>query len=209
MFKEFSGNLKGILKGLDKPRPFVCNGSPYDSEIFIVGFNAATEMQADFWEFWCDKKGFLKEKWFDCYITERANKPLKPGKRRRNRVSNTRQRIEWIASASTPSKCLEKNIYSKATTEAKELKKEDMDSSVFEYLLSEIKPRVVFSHGLDARKHLELLSGSAIQEGSVTEITLFGTKTKVLSMSHLSRGWSEGSSKDTGVYLNQLCTNTA
>ena len=102
-----------------------------------------------------------------------------------------------------------KNIYSKATTEAKELKKEDMDSSVFEYLLSEIKPRVVFSHGQDARKHLELLSGSAIQEDSVTEITLFGTKKKVLSMSHLSRGWSEGSSKDTGVYLNQLCTNTA
>lgn len=83
-----------------------------------------------------------------------------------------------------------------------------MDSSVFEFLLKEIKPQILFSHGVDARKHIELLSNSEVKENKVTEVTLFKTTTKILSMSHLSRGWSKEKSKEIGQYLKTLCINS-
>lgn len=206
MLKDFEKKLRSALEGHFKPRPFVCDGNPYICDVFIVGFNAATEMDADFWEFWHEEDGFSKGKWFDAYVAERAEMPLKPGKTRRNKVSSTRQRIEWIVTAAKPSNCLETNLYSKATPEAKDLSKDEMDSSVFELLLNEFKPKVIFSHGADARKHLELLSGITLPEGEVVEIFLFGMKTRVLSKSHLSRGWSKDRSIETGIFLHKLCT---
>ena len=164
-------------------------------------------MKANFWKFWSLDRGFDKKKWFEAYVNERMDKPLKPGKIRRNKVSATRQRIAWITDASKPSECLETNLYTIATPEAIDLEKTDMDSSVFEFLLNEIKPMVVFSHGIPAREHMELLSGDRISEGEIVETMLFGTKTKILSMSHLSRGWSKQRSIDVGVKLNKLCTN--
>lgn len=195
------------LEGHYKPRPFVCDGNPLSCEVFIVGFNAATEMDASFWGFWNKKEGFDKSKWFDQYVQERMDKPLKPGKTRRNKVSSTRQRIGWISEAARPAKCLETNLYTRATPEAKDLNVNDMDSSIFEFLLAEIKPKVIFSHGKDARQHLQLLTGMVIPENQVVEVLLFGEKTKIFSTSHLSRGWSRLKSIELGAKLNELVKN--
>ena len=43
---EFDKALKEELISIANPRPFVCDGDPLKSSIFIVGFNAATEMKA-------------------------------------------------------------------------------------------------------------------------------------------------------------------
>ena len=58
---QFEKELKEIMNKYEKPRPFVCEGNPLESEIFIVGVNAATEMKASFWDFWIEGKGFNKE----------------------------------------------------------------------------------------------------------------------------------------------------
>ena len=52
-------------------RPFVCDGSPLDCRVFLVGINPATEMSGNFWDFWDDDSGFNKEKWRERYDEER------------------------------------------------------------------------------------------------------------------------------------------
>ena len=63
MLSTFYENLKSRLVAIENPRPFICNGNPLECEIFIVGFNAATEMQAKFDEFWSNVDGFNKSEW--------------------------------------------------------------------------------------------------------------------------------------------------
>jgi hypothetical protein len=75
-------------------RPFVCDGSPLDCEVFIVGFNPATPMSLGFWEFWRRGRGFDKVSWLDAYIKDRQTRPLKPGKTRRNPISKQSTRLE-------------------------------------------------------------------------------------------------------------------
>ena len=60
---EFERQLADLLGRPSRARPFVCEGSPLDCEIFIVGFNPATEM-GDFWQFWRTGYGFDKNAWF-------------------------------------------------------------------------------------------------------------------------------------------------
>ncbi len=203
----FKNKLRKILNNHHKPRPFVCDGNPYDCKVFIVGSNPATEMEAEFWDFWDNCDGFDKERWFKSYITERASKPLKPGKTRRNKVSPTRQRIEWIVKSINPVSCLETNIYSKATPTKRGLSYDEKDTSVFEFLLKEIKPKIIFSYSVRARKHLESLSETTIRKDKITEVSIFKTKTKILSMSYLPIGWSEKRALKTGQYLKTLCCN--
>lgn len=198
---EFEAQLNNKLISIENPRPFVCDGNPLESRIFIVGFNAATEMKAQFWDFWSVETGFNKEKWFDAYVQERALKPLKPGKTRRNKVSNTRQRIEWILSEITDFKCLETNLYMTATTEAKELNKNLMDASVFNFLLESIKPKFLLIHGADAKTHMELLTNIELKLGEFNTASINGARVIIYPVSHLSRGWSKQKCFDLGKAL--------
>src|ERR1700735_3082953 len=111
----FESELKELIGRPSELRPFVCNGSPLECGVFIVGFNPATKMRADFWEYWRSGYGFDKEAWFKSYKEERQARPLNPGKTRRAQISNTRRVIEWIIEAASPIGCLETNIYSAAT----------------------------------------------------------------------------------------------
>lgn len=128
-------------------RPFVCEGSPLDCGVFIVGFNPATEMSADFWKFWTPGYGFNKAAWFDAYKAERLNKPLRPGKARRNAVSPTRRAIDWICESASPLRCLETNIYATASLDMNSLGHEDRDAATFMFLVETIKPSVIVAHG--------------------------------------------------------------
>ena len=204
---EFEKNLREKLKNYEKPRPLICEGNPLECEVFIVGINAATEMSKDFWSFWSKKNGFNKYEWFQSYILERKMKPLKPNKTKRNKLSPTRQRIEWITESIKPIKVLETNLFVKPTTKANELTSKDKDSSVFEYLLETIKPKIIFIHGNEVIQHFEKLYNIKITKNEIINFNILGTKTKVLAMKHLAIGWSKQKSLELGELLNSEINN--
>ncbi|WP_051254381.1 hypothetical protein [Arenibacter latericius] len=204
---EFENNLREKLKNYDKPRPLICEGNPLECRIFIVGINAATEMNNDFWSFWSTENGFNKAEWFESYILERKLKPLKPNKTRRNKLSNTRQRIEWIIESTKPLKILETNLFVKATPTADELKSEDRESSVFEYLLETIKPKILFIHGNEVIEYFENLYDIKITKDKIENFNILGLETNILAMNHLSRGWSKQKSIELGELLRSKIKN--
>ncbi|TOG78711.1 hypothetical protein CGI93_23665 [Vibrio parahaemolyticus] len=207
---DFENQLKAYLADIENPRPFVCSGSPLDSELFIVGFNAATEMKAQFWDFWSQDSGFDRKVWFDTYVKERADKPLNEGKTRRLRVSRTRRCIDLITDGLSPIKALETNLYMSATTQANELGKELMDPSTFNFLLSTIKPKFLLVHGKDAKEHLESLALTKLEQNHANKVIIQGIDITVFPVSHLSRGWSNENCKALGVEVKRLiCVSKA
>ncbi|WP_278362221.1 hypothetical protein [Stutzerimonas kunmingensis] len=152
--EDFQQALKTHIGDCSTLRPFVCEGSPLDCKVFIVGFNPASNMDAGFWDFWRAGYGFDKAAWFDVYRYERRVKPLSPGKKRRTAVSRTRRIIELIVAGAAPFKCLETNIYSLPTESAKQLAAADRDSAVFEFLLERVNPQLIVAHGRDAQDYL-------------------------------------------------------
>jgi hypothetical protein len=185
--KTFEKELATLIGAPTDLRPFVCDGSPLTCDVFICGFNPATTMSTDFWQFWRSGEGFDKQAWFDAYKNDRQLRPLKPGKMRRNAVSNTRRVIEWILEGASPIRCLETNIYAASTEQAADLAAEQRITAPFDFLLATIKPRVIVAHGADAVKHIRKMNIDA----------------KVLSVSHFSRGWSREAALALGVKIKQ------
>lgn len=144
---EFSHGLVSLIGRPSDLRPFVCEGSPLACDAFLVGINPASEMSDDFWDFWSDSYGFDKSAWFEKYKEERKTRPLKPGRKRRNEVSNTRRIIEEVVQGASPVKILETNIYSKATEQASDLEEQNRITAPFDYLLRQVEPRLVIAHG--------------------------------------------------------------
>ncbi len=186
---DFSREMVSLI---DKPtdlRPFVCDGSPLECDTFIVGTNPASEMSDDFWHFWSDSHGFDKRAWFNKYKEERMNRPLKPGKKRRNEISNTRRVIEWVIEEACPTKCLETNIYAKATEEALDLQERNRITAPFDYLLERITPKLVVAHGKDAAEHLHAQN----------------LKCELMCVPHFARGWSEKKARELGLSVREAC----
>lgn len=46
---EFEQELRSLIGQPTDLRPFVCEGPPLACPVFIVGYNPATEMTADWW----------------------------------------------------------------------------------------------------------------------------------------------------------------
>ncbi len=206
----FSQQLSQQLAHIRQPRPFVCDGNPLTCEVFIVGFNAATDMQAPFWQFWHNEQGFDRATWFATYVKERAEKPLKPGKTRRLAVSRTRACIELIVRELAPWRCLETNLYMTATASANELAAAQMDSSTFDFLLAAIRPKLVLVlvHGTEARQHLQQLAGCLLQPNTATPVVLHNCQVIVMPISHLSRGWSNARCTGLGQQLAGLLADS-
>lgn len=172
-------------------RPFVCEGSPLDCEVFIVGFNPATESSVDFWHFWRPGVGFDKAAWYANYLEERMLRPPEPGKIRRNRVSNTRRVMEWIIEEVRPQKCLETNIHSVPTTTASGLTAACRSTDPFDYLVRRISPRLIIAHGDKAQEHM----------------TKFG-QAHVINVRHFSRAWSKAQARDLGQQIMDSLAKT-
>ena len=172
-------------------RPFVCDGSPLTCEVFIVGVNPASEMDEDFWSFWRPGVGFDKSRWFEAYVAARARKPLRPGKTRRNRLSTTRRIMEQISEEASPVRILETNIYSVSSPDARSLAESDKSASTFDWLLSEIQPRLIVAHGRDAEAHLK-----ARQAYPGTDMWF---------VPHFSRGWSQERARELGRDVKAAC----
>lgn len=175
---EFERELVALIRRPTDLRPFVCEGSPLKCDVFLVGFNPATTMTADFWEFWRAGYGYDKAAWFKRYLEERAAKPLKPGKTRRQKVSATRRNMECFVEGATGVRVLETNIYAKASDDMKSLDLASREIAPFKFLLDTIKPKVIVVHGKPA----------------LQAIGKFGTSAKVIEADH---HFSRQTSKDT------------
>ena len=190
MLTQFSQDLTQKFLHDQSVRPFVCDGNPFDCQIFIVGINPATQMDTGFLEFWSDSVGFDETSWLQQYVTERKNKPLKKGRKRRQTFSSTRTRIEWLCSALKPDKILETNLYAKATPIAAELLQDDRKIDLFNFLVNTIKPKILFLHGKETKEDVERLLSVDLVENEFVECNISNDMVKVLFMKHLSRGWS-------------------
>lgn len=181
-------------------RPFVCEGSPLDCNVFIVGINPATEIKEDFWCFWDEKEGFLYEKWKKAYDVS-GNK----------KVSQTRKRINIITSTIEKRgiKVLETNIYAFPTKDEKDLKQKSKtdarykNTSAFEYLMETSKQPFLWVHGKSAIEAFAKLGGkkyeniSKITQKDIEEntynlnkINIHGKNIIFFATNHLSRGFS-------------------
>ena len=186
--QEFEDCLRALIGSPTDLRPFVCDGSPLKCEVFVVGFNPATMLSADFWQFWKGDYGFIKPAWFKAYCEERCTRPLKAGKKRRNPISNTRRVIEWILEAASPVRCLETNLYAAPTEQATDLVSQQRITAPFDFLVASIGPRVIITHGNDAAKYIRSKNVSA----------------QIISVSHFSRGWSQERARDLGAQIRTL-----
>ena len=125
----------------DKLRPFVCDGDPLQTEVFIVGINPATKMDTSFWKYY-DGSLFDKKKWMKAYLTSRADK--------RTKLSPTRKKIEDLVNdVFAEYLCLETNVYSSPTISLKELSLPLRNTDIFNFLVRTIKPKALLIHGSD------------------------------------------------------------
>ncbi|MCP1507764.1 hypothetical protein J2Y83_003737 [Pseudomonas marginalis] len=189
---EFQQKLETIIGRPSDQRPFVCDGSPLDCRVFIVGLNPASASERDFWEFWDCERGFDKRAWFESYLVDRTLRPLKPGKTRRNPISNTRRVLDWVISSAVDIRILETNIYASATEDAKDLTSSMRCSRAFDFLIETLKPRLVVAHGNDA--------------GDFMRARHAGVQT--IAVKHFSRGWSQQAARDLGLSIaREACTS--
>ncbi len=161
-------------------RPFVCDGDPMQCKAFVVGANPATKGSCDFWHFWDDEKGFDKVAWFRRYCDERAKngKPISP----------TRERIAKIVGAASEVKILETNLFGVPTGKQAELRREDKQSSIFDFLLSSIAPKVILFHGAPAAAHFNERYGTKLtRDGSLSDVEIDGRSVRICASKHLSR----------------------
>lgn len=190
---KFEDDFSALIGAPTDLRPFVCDSSPLTCDVFIVGFNPATTMSADFWQFWNPGEGFDKVAWFEAYKQDRQLKPLKPGKKRRNSVSPSRRVSDLVLEGASPYRCLETNIFSKSTEQAADLATQQRITAPFDFLLANIKPRVIVAHGIDAVEHIRKMNVDA----------------KVIPVAHFPRGWSHKAALELGVKVkNELSLST-
>jgi len=141
-------------------RPFLCEGSPIDCKIFLIGLNPATPIS--FWPYWSVEHGCNKKEWLDQTLLH-YNYCLPP----------TRKRIEMLFDILSPYRCLETNIYYMRSKELQLLPKKYRDPQLCYYLIKKIAPKFIFVNGEEAIKHLENLSGKSLPKREFTPVTLF------------------------------------
>lgn len=181
--KNFYITLNKIVKG--RPiRPFVCSGNPLDTEILIVGFNPATGTD-DFWNYFDDEYGFHKDEWLISYKENRK----KSGKK--NELSNSRRVMEWIGfnleQQNKNIKIMETNIYAYPTAKKSELSK-DEKSEVFDFLISMLKPKLILTHGVDAKNYIQELN----------------LDVPVINEKHFAIGWSREKAKEVAEQIIKI-----
>ncbi|WP_167620213.1 hypothetical protein [Paracoccus ravus] len=155
-----------------------------ECEVFLVGYNPATDIGADFWSFWTDR-GYDKKAWQLAYERHRASRPLKPGRTRRQTVSATRRMIQRVVDASGLP-VLETNIFSTASDDV--ASSHDDNLRPFQFLLRTIQPRLIVAHGDDA-------------QGALRSIDHTG---EVWTERHFSRGFSYERADELGQKIRSF-----
>ena len=167
--------LKNFREGLEPlmpnpgARPFTCKGSPLECRLFIVGLNSATQLDQDFFSrYWRDDSGFRRE----VFEADYSHKRKKQG---------TRPRIEAFVEAASPVPCLETNIYAAPTRKASQLKLEDKNTGILEYLIKTIRPVGIFVHTKKPVEFFQELSGcNRIPDDEPKLVEIIGQPTQLL-----------------------------
>lgn len=185
-FMDLATFAHGLAACIGRPstlRPFVCDGSPLNCRVFIVGYNPATTSGQDFWRHW-GPSGFDRAAWMKDYLVGRATAPLNPGKKFRPKVSPSRRVIDWILEAAGVP-ILETNLYAQPSLDMASLA--DHDMAPFQFLVRTIKPRLMVTHGKNAREGVAAL----------------GLSVPVIEVPHFSRGWSRAAAHDLGRQIKR------
>jgi len=185
---EFSDSLRNLLADRPLSRPFICRGSPLDCQVMLVGFNAATPMQAGFLDFWSDHEGFDFKAWQQAYVAERQAK----GKAAHSATRRNLNRLQTAVTAPnvSGSAILETNIFDYPSANKKQLLKTQQDTQIFDFLLHSVQPKIVISHGKDANQYLANRYQQQVNQDNWVELTHQGQTFCWYATSHLSRGWS-------------------
>jgi hypothetical protein len=72
---RFESALRAVLPEMAGDRSFVCDGSPLDCTVFIVGCNPATDTRTEFWHYW-RTRATASTRRAGTPITERLGWPL-------------------------------------------------------------------------------------------------------------------------------------
>ena len=192
---ELEHRLKEMLLPGEASRPFLCDGSPLECSVAIVGINPATT--TPFWPHWRSGVGFEKQSWLSAYQAGQANK--------RNQ---TRPRIELLVSQLQPLRCLELNLWPYSSRSEAVLEPRLRDTEVFNYLLSVVQPKLLFVFGNSPIKALTATFGvAALPKNQFTSCAYRGNSFQVFTTSHLSRGWSMQRVAELGQQLKARVQN--
>lgn len=138
---DFAASLAELIGCQTDLRPFVCEGSPLSCDVFVVGYNPATEMAGDWWRFWQDGYGYRKGAWYDEYLAQRGSE------------SKTRRKIGEIVRGLSGVSVLEANIDARPSKRKSTYPKPV--TKPFDFILGACRPRVIIAHGKDAVEHLQ------------------------------------------------------
>ena len=171
-------DLRGLLRADTPARPFLCSGSPFGCRVALVGINPATT--TSFWDHWSPRTGVDKISWLAAH---RANA--------RSATNQTRPRIEILAKALAPVRCIELNLFPYPTSSERHLATEDRDRRVFDCMLEAVQPDFLFAFGKSPALELAtFLNETPFEKGIIRECRHNSRPVHVLVESHLSRGWS-------------------
>lgn len=188
---ELDHEIRRLTREHPEARPFLCEGSPIGCDIFLVGINPGTD--TPFWPYWRLPYGCHKQEWLKDYL------------QRHGRFLQTRARIERLFEATVPVRCLETNMFFRYSPDESSLPDEDRDTSVFDYLLAAISPKVMFIHGDSAIEHMEGLTGKRVRRDEWTRARVAGVELDVMAGYHLRYRWSYERVDRLGIQLRERC----
>jgi len=195
---EFDRTIRELTGEHPEARPFLCEGSPFGCDVFLVGLNPVTP--TPFWPYWRLPYGCHKKEWLGDY----RDYLVRSG----DRGSPTRERIESIFKGVAPVRCLETNVFPYRSPNQGSLTINQRDPRVLDYLLRVLAPKVVFAHGGCAVTHFERLTGRPLPHDEFTSVTLSGIRMEIITGQHLRRvpeGWTYERFEQLGRQLRERC----
>jgi hypothetical protein len=159
-FLAFEQDLMGLMESENGIRPFVCEGSPLRCNVFVIGFNPASELRQPFMNFWKPGYGFMRDKLLEIMAAERRKTISKKSGKPQRPLSNTRMRIDKIldGGGGDPFRLLETNVYAKEAPRKTGVKRADRVPEHLDFLLNRIKPAVIITHGVKANEYIGALN---------------------------------------------------
>lgn len=153
--KGFADQLRKLAKPGEQLRPFVCDGSPLDCSVFIVGSNRAARLASEFWTYWDDGRGLDKARFLSEYGDYRRS-------RGKDEIAHWRHALEVLVKSCAPLRCLETNVFGvEANTRDEVLAAPTQGVNILPYLVETIKPRWIIAHGVVAGKAVSAYDGKA------------------------------------------------
>ena len=184
--EEFEEALVSLIGKPSYLRPFVCDGSPLDCDILLVGFNPKTPLPADYWSFWRASYGFDKRAFEHAYTVKR----IADGE---SVASTTREVMRRLAIGAEGYKIVEANLYAKDSVDERALAQSDRDDRPFQFLLGTLQPRVIVPFGRHARRRFASISVDC----------------QVKPVHHFSRGWGYDTAEAFGAELAEICRTSS